>query len=81
MKKNKTPWKDLLFMLKLSTACAILLLITKASVGERAELSIRTADSILQILGKETLPSEEIAIENFSNLFVSLQRGNIKIRT
>lgn len=79
MKKNKTPWKDLLFMLKLSTACAILLLITKASVGERAELSIRTADSILQILGKETLPSEEIAIENFSNLFVSLQRGNIKI--
>ena len=79
MSNNKTVWNDLFFMVKLSTVCAILLLITRTSIGEKADLSIKTADSILQILGKETLPSEEIAIENFSDLFVNLQRGRIKI--
>lgn len=79
MESNRGIWGDLLFMAKLSTVCACLLLATKSAVGEKAELSVKTADVILQMFNEASLPYEKIAIERFNSIFARQQSGKIKL--
>ena len=73
-----TDRKDLEFMLLLASFCALLLIMTRAAIGERAEISLRSVDAILQIAGEETLPIEEQLLDRFNQLFSRRAGGRIK---
>lgn len=67
------------FMLILATLCSALLMLTRATVGERAELTPRTASAILEMLGEETIPGQSVAIDNFKAVFKHRLSGRIKL--
>ena len=73
-----TDRKDLKFMLLLASFCALLLIMTRAAIGERAEISLRSVDAILQIAGEKTLPVEEQLLDRFNQLFSRRAGGRIK---
>ncbi len=66
------------FMLLLAFCCSVLLMLTRAAIGERAELSLRSVDALLQIAGNETLPVEELLLEKFNAMFTRRSGGRIK---
>ncbi|HNX77599.1 MAG TPA: FMN-binding protein [Candidatus Rifleibacterium sp.] len=67
------------FMLLLAFCCSLLLMFTRASIGERAEVSLRSIDALLQIAGAEILPVEEQLLEHFDRMFVRRTGGRIKL--
>ncbi|MDD2998485.1 MAG: FMN-binding protein [Candidatus Riflebacteria bacterium] len=67
------------FMLILATLCSALLMLTRATVGERAELTPRTASAILEMLGEETIPGQSVAIDHFKAVFKHRLSGRIKL--
>jgi Na+-transporting NADH:ubiquinone oxidoreductase subunit C len=75
MQKLMAPLK---FMLLLAFCCSALLMATRAAIGERAELSLRSVDALLQIIGSETLPVEKLLLENFNAMFTRRSTGRIK---
>lgn len=76
--KNFTSTGPVKFMLLLAFCCSALLVITRAAIGERAELSLRSIDALLQIAGHETLPVEEQLLERFNAMFARRSGGRIK---
>ena len=70
--------KELKFMLLLASFCALLLIMTRAAIGERAEIRLRSVDAILQIAGEETLPVEDQLLDRFNQLFARRAGGRIK---
>lgn len=66
------------FMLLLAFCCSVLLMLTRAAIGERAELSLRSVDALLQICGAEILPVEELLLERFNGMFARRQGGRVK---
>lgn len=66
------------FMLLLAGFCSLVLLFTRAAIGERAELSLRSIDAILQITGSEILPVEEQLLASFNAMFIRRSGGRIK---
>lgn len=66
------------FMLLLAFCCSVLLMMTRAAIGERAELSLRSVDALLQIVDAETLPVEELLLERFNAMFTRRSGGRIK---
>ncbi len=65
-------------MLLLAFCCSLLLMTTRTAIGERAEVSLRSLDALLQIAGEEILPVEEQILERFNSLFVRRSGGRIK---
>jgi Na+-translocating ferredoxin:NAD+ oxidoreductase RnfG subunit len=66
------------FMLLLASFCSLVLLFTRAAIGERAELSLRSVDAILQIVGTEILPVEEQLLGIFNTMFIKRSGGRVK---
>ncbi|MBU1105108.1 MAG: FMN-binding protein [Candidatus Riflebacteria bacterium] len=70
---------EIKFMLVLATVCAVLLLVARAGVGSRADLSMVAITSAGQICKLE-LPEEPVAaVAAFNEHFVSRTRGRIQL--
>ena len=76
MNKNSL-WSEIRFMLILSFICALFLGGTRIAIGERAELSDKTIDSIYNILGEKI--DHNSIYEQFAKDFKQLNKGRIKI--
>ncbi len=72
---TKTP---IGFMLLLAFCSSMLLMTTRTAIGERAEVSLRSLDALLQIAGEEILPVEEQVLDRFNSLFIRRSGGRIK---
>lgn len=71
--------REFRFMLLLATACSMLLMVTRAGIGERAELNLRTVGAVLQIIGEDFLPVEDAMLARFKKAFVQRSSGRVKI--
>ena len=74
---KESIWAEIRFMLVLSFVCALFLGGTRMAIGQRAELSDKTIDSIYNIMGIKT--DKNIIYEQFSKDFKLLDKGHIKI--
>ena len=70
-------WQEIKFMLVLSIVCALFLGGTRIAIGERAELSDKTIDSIYSILGEKVEHNK--LYEKFSKDYKQINKGRIKI--
>ena len=70
---------EMKFMLGLATVCALLLLVTRAGVGSRADISLAAITCAGQICGLE-LPEEPVAaVAAFNEYFEVRSRGRIQL--
>ena len=76
MNKNSL-WSEIRFMLILSLICGLFLGGTRMAIGERAELSDKTINSIYDILGEKV--DQKIIYEQFAKDFKQLNKGRIKV--
>ena len=70
-------WQEIKFMLILSMVCALFLGGTRIAIGERAELSDKTIESIYSILGEKVEHNK--LYEQFSKDYKQINKGRIKI--
>lgn len=77
--KNASLKQMLVFMLKLTSLCMLFLLIARGLVGERAELTPRTANAALRLTQQLPPISDAEALELFGKSFEQKQRGKFKL--
>lgn len=66
---------DLRFMLLLATLCSLLLLMTRATVGSRAEITPATVAAVLSLSGHAEKAQNEPSVAEFNQLFARRTSG------
>lgn len=70
--------REIKFMVILATSCAILLMVTRVAVGERAELTAETINAVFAITGQEVVSEPSVALNTFKRNFLRRVTGRYR---
>ncbi len=77
--KTSNLKNNLVFMVKLTTVCMLFVLLARTMIGERAELSVYTANGALRLIRLSPPISQQETLKTFSDNFLQKHRGNFKL--
>lgn len=75
---KRSPGREILFVLGLSVACSLILLLTRVGVGSRSEISTDTVKAVLTIVAGRSLDNSAEAYAVFNRRFLQKSSGRIK---
>ncbi len=76
---KSTLKKEIFFVLLLGSICALVLVLTRAGVGNRSELQADTVNAVMQILVGKEPEDVETAFTSFNRRFAQKSSGRCKI--
>lgn len=77
--ERRSMCREVFFVICLSMACSLILMVTRARVGPRSEISAATVKAVLQIIAGRSPESADEAYLVFSRRFLQLGFGRVKI--
>lgn len=79
MKEKHSIFREILSVLILSSICVGFIILTRAGVGSRSQLSLDTVKAFFEIITYNTQPKKIDYFETFNRRFKLISKGNIKL--
>lgn len=77
--RKKSVFREIIFVLIVSSFCVGLLLITHTGIGQRSEVSVASVNAALEIITGRVPQSAEEAYNIFNRRFVMKSQGKVKV--